>query len=308
MDTWIEAQVVYDGENKSLAAEMISNIFYDIGLQGILVEDPEYEAVEGWADETIQMPKRFAVTGYIPEDDTAEDKCNLLEKRMMQLAEKENIRSEIFYRKIKQEDWGETWKAFFEPQQITSRITVKPSWRQYRSRPDEIVIEIDPGMAFGTGTHATTQLCISMIEKYLKKGDTFLDVGTGSGILLIAAAKLGARKALGIDIDHEAINRSKANLKLNNIVSPLFEIQPGSLVESVKDRYDMVAANILPGAVLTLLDDVHQALSSPGIFICSGFLESHVEQVTKKLAASGYEILDKKIQKSWVAIASGFKR
>ena len=307
MEKWIEARVAYDSEDKSFASDMISNIFYDIGLQGVVMEDPEVEVTEGWVDETLHMPVQYAVIGYFPKDERAVNKCNLLEEKLSQLKLEMGIISQVVYRQIDSEDWTETWKAFFEPLKISDQIIIKPTWREYHSAPGEIVIELDPGMAFGTGSHPTTRLCIHMIERYLNRGESFLDVGTGSGILLITAAKLGAKKGLGIDMDKEAVKLSRKNLVLNKIETSVFRIRTGTRILSIKDRYDMVVANILPGVILSLLDDMDHVLTPDGIFICSGFLEEHVDQIREKLMRLSYAVLEERVKETWVAIA-GTKR
>jgi ribosomal protein L11 methyltransferase len=213
-----------------------------------------------------------------------------------------NIPYNIHYRKTAEEDWAESWKAFFKPEIISARMVVKPTWQEYREKPDEIILEIDPGMAFGTGTHPTTVLCLQMIERYLKPGDTFLDVGTGSGILMVAAAKLGASRMLGIDKDKTAVDVATSNLLRNNISSEVFQTQTGHLLESVKDRYQIVVANILTEPILILLEDLESVLLDAGIFILSGITDDNARRVRDRTASLGFEHLETRHQEDWVAI------
>jgi ribosomal protein L11 methyltransferase len=203
---------------------------------------------------------------------------------------------------LDEEDWAESWKAHFEPQKIGRKIVVKPTWRNYRSAPGEIVLELDPGMAFGTGTHPTTALCIEMIEAYLNKGDAFLDVGTGSGILMIAAAKLGAGIVCGVDQDEVAADIASKNLKLNGIEAQKFSVICGNLVEGIKNRYDFVAANILTDIVVELLSCILQVLKIGGTFVCSGIMQENQDLVIFKMEEMGFEITEIGRKEDWVAI------
>ena len=168
---------------------------------------------------------------------------------------------------------------------------------------DEIILEIDPGMAFGTGTHPTTRLCLNMIETYLDKDDTFLDVGTGSGILMIAAVKLGAKKIWGIDNDESALAIAEKNLMLNGIRPFQYKLVCGNLVDPVADRFDLVVANILTEAIMALLDQIKKVLIDTGRFICSGIIERHQNTVIDKMKLLDFEIINIYSMQNWVAIA-----
>jgi len=181
---------------------------------------------------------------------------------------------------------------------------VKPTWREYQAASDEIIIELDPGMAFGTGTHPTTTLCAVMIEKYLRKGDCFLDVGTGSGILMIAAARLGATRVCGIDKDETAVKVAAANLKLNATPPETFQVKTANLIDETSETYDMIAANILTPVILGLIVDIPRVLNPGGIFICSGIIEKNQGQVTEALQNIGFDIVEAGVKEEWVAITA----
>ena len=307
---WIEAKVVFDHPgkdpaDKDLAVDLISDIFYDFGLQGVVVEDPDIDPEEeDWAEDAIGRAGCHSVTAYLPEDSQTETRCRMLEKKLSHLKERSGLISQISYKILDDEDWAHAWKAYFWPLKIGRHIVVKPTWREYQATPDEIVIELDPGMAFGTGTHPTTVLCVAMIEKYLKKGDDFLDVGTGSGILMIAAASLGAARVCGIDKDETAVEIAAANLKLNAILPPRFQVKTENLVDETKKTYDIIAANILTHVILDLIVDIKRVLNPGGIFICSGIIEKYEKQVTAALQNIGFEIIEVVSQEEWVAITS----
>ena len=180
---WIEVKVGFHHFDPDLAADLIADAFYDFDLRGVVIEDPGLEPSDDWAEDAVDRPGGHAVVGYFSKGFGAEKKCKLLAERIDELKERIGFTCQISYKELDEEDWAEAWKAFFWPQRISQKIVVKPTWREYSPEPGDIVIELDPGMAFGTGAHPTTALCIELIESHLKQGDTFLDVGTGSGTL-----------------------------------------------------------------------------------------------------------------------------
>ncbi len=300
---WLEAKVIFEFDDKEIATDLISNIFYDFGLQGVVVEDPSLEPEEDWADDVQTVPEHYAVIGYFPINKQAEEKQEVLKKELARLEKENGILYSIVFNEIDEKDWAESWKEHFWPEKISKNILVKPTWREYDSNTNEIIIEIDPGMAFGTGTHPTTNLCINMIEKYLIPGNSFLDVGTGSGILMITAAKFGAGKVFGIDNNEVAVEIAEKNLLLNNVEKELFKVKTGNLVKEVEERFDFVVANILMEIIVVLLDDIQRILTESGIFICSGMIEGNTHRVTEKMKALGLEIIDTRTKDKWVAIA-----
>jgi len=169
---------------------------------------------------------------------------------------------------------------------------------------DEIIVEIDPGMAFGTGTHPTTALCIRMLEKQLLTGQRILDVGTGSGILLITAAKLGAGSGIGIDNDRVATTVVSSNLAQNHLDPARFSVVAGNLIDTVTGQFDLVIANILTDVILGLIPSLHRVVKPRGLFICSGIIEAYEKKVNKKLQASGFQQVEKLSQDDWVCIAA----
>lgn len=301
---WMAAVVIFHSEPVEQAVDLISSLFYDLGLSGVVVDDPGLEPSEGWGQDALKKPEHHAVTGYIPKDDSLAIKCRKLETWLSELKEKHGIISEICYHEVDEEDWAESWKTYFRPERITDKIVVKPSWREYKPHKDEIIIEIDPGMAFGTGTHPTTSLCIQMIQEFLTPGDDFLDVGTGSGILMIAAAKLGAARLYGIDTDSVACDIARKNLLLNGIEQGRFKVQCANLVDEVSDKFQMISANILTDVIMDLLDDVHNIIAPSGILICSGIIEANGVKIIPKMESAGLIILDVKLKDGWMAIAA----
>ncbi|MBW2412342.1 MAG: 50S ribosomal protein L11 methyltransferase, partial [Deltaproteobacteria bacterium] len=153
---WIEVKVSYHHSDPDLAADLIANLFYEFDLQGVVIEDPGLEPSDGWAEDAVARPGSHAVVGYFSKGFRTEKKCKILAERIERLKERIGFTCHIRYKELDEEDWAEAWKAFFWPQRISRTIVVKPTWRRYNPEPDDVVIELDPGMAFGTGTHPTT--------------------------------------------------------------------------------------------------------------------------------------------------------
>ncbi len=299
---WIAAKITFDARDQRLATELIADIFYDLGLKGVVVDDPQMDSTLDWGDDSVRLPEKPGVTGYFADTPTAAETCKTLEAALDDLEKRAGIVSHATYTRIAEADWAEAWKEYFWPEEITDTIVVKPTWRDYPDDDDKIIIEIDPGMAFGTGTHPTTALCIRMIETHLQAGDTFLDVGTGSGILMIAAAKLGAREVCGVDSDNMAVTVAEKNLKVNHI-DP-FRLLTGNLVDAVQGTFDVVVANILAEVILDLLPAVTTVLDSQGIFICSGIIVAKKAAVLAGLEEIGLTEIDVLEKEDWVAIAA----
>ena len=299
---WIAATVTFSGPDRGLATDLVADVFYSLDLKGVVIDDPERDPTQDWGDDALPSPPAPAVTGYFADTADAAERCRDLESRLDILTRRTAIETRVTYSRLDEADWAEAWKEYFWPERITDRIVVKPTWREYPARSGEIVLEIDPGMAFGTGTHATTALCIRMIENHLAPGQTFLDVGTGSGILMIAAARLGAGEVRGIDNDPVAVTVAKKNLAVNRI--DRFRLSAGNLIDAVDGAYDVATANILAEVILTLLPDVPDVLGDGGIFICSGIITAKKEAVLAGLKQYGLTVVEVLEKDGWVAITA----
>jgi len=299
---WIEAKVIFDSRDKQLAVDLISNLFYDLDLTGVVIETPEVEPLEDWGGDAV-IPEEYAVIGYLPCDDTLEKSRKFVEENLSRLEKTNGIESKIIYSDMNEEDWAQTWKTYFRPEKITANIVVKPTWREYIREHDEIVLEIDPGMAFGTGTHPTTRMCIALIERYLKRNGTFLDIGTGSGILMIAAAKLGAIKVWGTDNDNVAVDTAYKNLIQNRISESSFKLLAADFVDQITESFDLVAANLTTKTILILLENVKRVLVQDGILICSGILETDKDSVLKKMKDLDFDLIEILVKEEWMSMA-----
>ncbi len=207
---------------------------------------------------------------------------------------------------VDDEDWKDKWKEFFKPTKITDRLVVKPTWEEYEAAEGEVVIQIDPGMAFGTGTHETTSLCLKLMEKYL--GDApedkkVLDVGCGSGILAIGAALLGSKDILGVEIDADAVEVAKENVELNQVSDAVKVIQ-GDLTKGIDYKGDIIVANLMADLVMMLSESAMAHMEKGGVFISSGILVEKKEVVSEAIKAAGFEIIEIAEDGEWCAIAA----
>lgn len=297
----------------SSAVDAVSEIYYEFGANGVSIEEPfemmgEENLYWDYIDESkIDRDAESVVTAYYScLDEDLEQKIESIKARIYGLIEFGiNPGSANFSQKIvKQEDWENSWKQYFKPLRVTERIVIKPQWEEYEQKPNELVIQIDPGMAFGTGSHETTSMCLAELEKNAKPENILLDIGTGSGILSIAAALLGMKKAVGVDLDPVAVGVAKENVLLNRVEKQV-EIVHGDLVRAISGQYDIVIANIIAEAILILLDlDVKQFVKKDGLFICSGIILEKEDAIVKSLEEKGFAIRDIHRKGEWVCIVS----
>jgi len=300
---WCAARVEIDSRNPQADMDTVSDVFLELGLSGVVLDDPGLQPQEGWGEDAVQRPERYAVTGYFPMTDTLSRQQqrlhDLLAERMQDGEPGRSYR--IDYAFIEEEDWAEAWKSFFHPIRVSDRFVVKPTWRDYAAAADEIVLEIDPGMAFGTGMHPTTVLCIRALEAVVRPGMSVLDVGTGSGILALTAATLGASRIVGVDLDPIAAAIAHRNLRLNGVTGDSMMVA-GRLVESIRMQADVVVANILTEVVLSLSQTVGEVMAPAGVLICSGIVESKAPMVIRALADRGFQHIDQAMLEGWVCI------
>ena len=204
---------------------------------------------------------------------------------------------------VQEQDWSECWKQYYKPFRAGKHLVIKPSWENWNAAPGDLIIELDPGMAFGTGTHETTAMCVEMIEKHYHGGKV-LDVGTGSGILAIAAARLGADSVLGVDIDPMAVQVAKENVEKNGL-SGRIEIRQGDLVAGLEGvKCEFAVANILADVIALLAGPLRRHLTENAVFVCSGIIKEREDDVKKVLADNGYILFDRLQKGEWVALAA----
>lgn len=290
--------------------EKIENIFYKLGRFELYVEDPRHLYEENSLnfdtyfneDEILVDGKEICIVKYyISEKENVAEFLDII-KSMIQY---ENIDCSFETQEVLEEDWANNWKKYYHTFKIDDRVVIKPEWESYEESDDEILINIDPGMAFGTGTHETTKLCIQMLCKYMKDGYFVYDVGTGSGILGILAAKLNARKVVAIDLDKVSVSAAKYNVKLNDISN--IEVIEGNLLDKMSEKGDIIVSNIIAEIICDLIPDVIKALNRDGIFIISGIIDSKVDLIKNSLSKYNMEIIDESKENGWYAFAVKIK-
>lgn len=310
--TWIEVRVI----TKSEALEPISGIFYGLDCKGVAIEDPEdilgrEQGPLTWdfADINVLEHKgKFAVVkGYFSEEDNIDEIIAYINEKVEEIKALgiDVGEGKVEFEKMYEEDWANNWKKYYKPSKVGEKIVVKPIWEEYEAKDEELVVELDPGMAFGTGEHETTRMCIQALEKYVQNDSTVFDVGCGSGILAIAAAKLGAKLAVGVDLDPVAVESAKENVGFNNIDN--IEILHGNLIEVIDGKADIVVANIIAEIICILTEDVSRVIKPNGYFITSGIIHDRVEMVTNKLEECGFEVVKVNKDGEWNCIIAKLK-
>ncbi|NCF00093.1 50S ribosomal protein L11 methyltransferase [Emergencia sp. 1XD21-10] len=309
-------------ETSAAGIEPVVSALLNLGITDTVVEDPrdiedlmDKKQTYDWdyLDDSIieKMKESPKVTVYLEDTEENRTLAEQIAPAMEELRSK--AREGIFGEGAdfgslrvskKQEDdtqWKDKWKEYFKPARIAENIVVKPTWESYERQGDEKVIEIDPGMAFGTGTHETTSLCVKMLEKYQKESDKVLDVGCGSGILSIAAALLGAEDVLGVDIDPVAVEVAAENIELNGVAN-VAKAQYGDLTKGIDYKADIVVANLMADLVMMLSEDVARHMQPGGLFISSGILLEKEVQVTEHLRSQGFGIVEVREDGGWCCI------
>ncbi|MGG5254999.1 50S ribosomal protein L11 methyltransferase [Neobacillus sp. SM06] len=295
------------------AIEPISNILHEAGASGVVIEDP-FELSKEREDrfgEIYQLnpddyPEEGAIVkAYLPVNSFLGETVDAI---------KDSINNLILYNidiglnkvtisEVNEEEWATAWKKYYNPVKISEKFTIVPTWEEYTPvSSDELIIELDPGMAFGTGTHPTTVMCIQALEKSVKAGDEVIDVGTGSGVLSIAAAMLGAGHIRAYDLDEVAVTQARLNAKLNKVNSKI-DIAQNNLLDGVEDNSaDLIVANILAEVILRFTSDAAKVIKPGGCFIASGIIQQKKEQVKDALLCAGFEIGETMMMEDWVAI------
>lgn len=306
---WYEISI----KTSIMSIDAVSNLFYSQGAKGVQITNPKDPDMDGnssglwdfFDPQNIELDFEGAlVTAYLDQDDILAT-VKILKDKVTGLQEfgLDPGLAEIDYKIVYQEDWENEWKKYFKPFRLGNKMVVKPSWESFEVSEGDIVIEIDPGNAFGSGTHETTSLCIEMIEKYIDESYTIIDVGCGSGILSIAAGLLGAKSVIGVDIDPVAVKTAIENVKLNHLEDRT-DIRQGDLISVITEKSEMVVANIIAEVIIELVDDIDKVLKPQALFISSGIILSKVDAVRKKLENTGFKIVEIIEKGEWAVVVS----
>ena len=293
------------------AIEPISNILHEAGASGVVIEDPfelSKERVDRFGEIYQLNPDDYPEEGvivkaYIPINsflgETVEEIKDAINNLILF-----NIdigKNNVTISEVNEEEWATAWKKYYNPVKISERFTIVPTWEDYTPvSSDELIIELDPGMAFGTGTHPTTVMCVQALERTVKAGDNCIDVGTGTGVLSIAAAMLGAKKVTALDLDEVAVHSAILNIKLNKVHENVTVAQ-NNLLDGIEGPADIVVANILAEVILRFTDDVAKVVKPDGYFIASGIIGQKKQQVREAIESVGFTIQETLVMEDWVA-------
>ena len=292
------------------ATELIAEIFNDLGATGVVIEDPElvndYITSGKWDYTDIPIATETEVVtekAYLAVDGELEGKLQTFKQEVKALEGRgvSIAPGIITTSELADEDWSDTWKQYFHTEKPGDRIVIKPSWEQYEPKDDEIVVELDPGAAFGTGTHATTSMCICELEKLVQPGMKVFDVGTGSGILSIIAAKLGAKDIQAVDYDDSVLKIVQENLEENHVEN-VISVAQSDLMQNVHGKANLVIANIVADIIIRLFDQLDEHLEEDGTLLTSGIIEDRIDDVINAATAQGYGVVKRMENKGWACI------
>ncbi|MFQ3542722.1 50S ribosomal protein L11 methyltransferase [Halobacillus rhizosphaerae] len=293
------------------AIEPVSNILHESGASGVVIEDPQDMIREDTGlGEIIELnPDDYPEEGvyvkaYLPVNSFIGEAVEEIKQSVTQLVSFgiDIGHNNVTLSEINEEDWATAWKKYYKPVKISEKITIIPTWEEYTPvSTDEIIIEMDPGMAFGTGTHPTTVLSIQALEQYLTKEDTVLDVGCGSGILSVASVLLGANHVYAYDLDDIAVKSTASNAELNQVEG---KITPriNNLLDDVTIEADVIVSNILAEIIVRFTDEAYHVIKPGGYFITSGIISGKKDLVKEQLTASGFEIIETNKMEDWISI------
>ena len=296
------------------AVEAVSNILHEAGASGVVIEDSEEFARERedmFGEIYALNPNDFPAEGvilkaYLPVTSFLGETVEEVKLAINNLINYDiNLgHNVVTISEVNEEEWATAWKKYYHPVKISERFTIVPTWETYEPvSTDELIIELDPGMAFGTGTHPTTVMCLQALEKTVKPGDYVTDIGTGSGVLAIGAALLGAKHVHALDLDEVAVRSAKINIKLNK-VQETTDVVHGNLLDTVKEPADVVVANILAEIIMSFAEDAFKVVKEGGIYITSGIIGAKKDDVKQSLEAAGFIIEEVMMMEDWVTILS----
>ena len=310
---WTEVKIY----TTTAGIDPLTGSMLDLGLQGFMIEDAQdfdeflHDTTPHWdyVDQAVMEKMKdceTCVTIYVADNPQGMEELmqvrQILARLKAQDPDGKYGRLELEMKDVDEEDWSNAWKKYYHPVQVGEHLVVCPSWEAYDRQPDDVVLTLNPGMAFGTGTHDTTRLCMELLEKYITPQDTVLDVGCGSGILAITAALLGANKIIGCDIDEVAVKVAGENAALNGVQDRI-AFHQGDLTSQVEGSFQIICANIVADVIIRLSEDAGRYLAKDGIFIISGIIDTREQDVLNALEQNGFQVIERRTSGGWVALA-----
>ena len=310
---WTEVKIY----TTTAGIDPLTGSMLDLGLQGFMIEDAQdfdeflHDTTPHWdyVDQAVMEKMKdceTCVTIYVADNPQGMEELmqvrQILARLKAQDPDGKYGRLELEMKDVDEEDWSNAWKKYYHPVQVGEHLVVCPSWEAYDRQPDDVVLTLNPGMAFGTGTHATTRLCMELLENYITPQATVLDVGCGSGILAITAALLGANKIIGCDIDEVAVKVAGENAALNGVQDRI-AFHQGDLTSQVEGSFQIICANIVADVIIRLSEDAGRYLAKDGIFITSGIIDTREQDVLNALEQNGFQVIERRTSGGWVALA-----
>ncbi len=301
MSEWTEVKIIVDAVNVDKAGDIASMVV----PYGIYIEDYSELEKEAWEiahidlidEELLEKDRTKAIVHvYIAPQENPQEAVAFLRERYSA----EGIANEIELNACKNEDWENNWKQYFHPIPVGNKLLIRPTWEEEFDSQGRKVLNIEPGLAFGTGTHETTRLCLETLEKHINDGTTVLDIGCGSGILSVASLLLGAEKAVGVDIDALAVKTAIENGEANGFKEPEYCILQGNLTDKVSGKYDVVVANIVADVIIMFCKDVADFMKENSVFITSGIIDTREQDVISAFDKYGFDIIDRHTEGGWV--------
>lgn len=304
---WYELKIA----TTSQAVEMISSILIEAGSAGVAIEDPMdlilhddgFGQLKPELSENDLQNTEVFVSGYFPDTKNIFEIKTGIEEKLNEAVHYglDLGKNELIMDSVSEEDWANAWKTYYKPLRISRFLTIVPSWEEYTPSPLEQIVELDPGMAFGTGSHPTTKLSLEALEQVIRGGETVVDVGTGSGVLSIAAKALGAQNVYAFDLDEKATSIARQNIALNAYAKDII-VAENDLLKGKSFEADIIVANILADILVHLVDDAWHNLKFGGYFILAGIIQSKRDMLAEKLVEKGFDIVQENRMKDWVSL------
>lgn len=295
MNSYNEIKVTVKKDSSETAIAVMTAMDF---LGGLMIEDfSDIDTCEwDYIDEELLKKDKsvVSISGYV---EAGESIVGILESLKIMLPSDADIK----VISVSDDDWANNWRKYYHTIRVGNNLVIKPSWIDYEKQPNDIIIELDPGMAFGTGTHETTRMCMAHLEKYIGNNSRVLDVGCGSGILSITSMLIGAKEVMGVDIDPVAVSVAVENGRMNGFNPPEYTIKRGNLVDEANGKYDVIVANIIADVIISVCPDVMPFLTDDGVFITSGIIIDREDDVKKAFDKYGYDIMDEKHEGEWVS-------